>query len=169
MREVRLLCKKIVSYFLIISKQSEGGQGLGVSQELLSLIQGIAHYSRRIVGIGINATVHSKERLKLFIDSISKSTSVEGIRDAKVSPVQLKAMVSARADHCSACAKPIQDECYEIDGRPMHIACAGCPRCHRRNAFTIDDPKAAGDYQDVQRCKNLSISLAKFVEICRAT
>ena len=44
-REAKLLCKKIVAFFTLLTKTQETGvRKLGVTQELLSLVTGLAHY-----------------------------------------------------------------------------------------------------------------------------
>src|SRR6195952_2724431 len=51
-REAKLLCKKIVSFFQLLSEsQTAGRQRLGVTQELLSLVTGLAHYLKLLIRI----------------------------------------------------------------------------------------------------------------------
>jgi hypothetical protein len=51
-REAKLLCKKIVSFFSLLSKtQDPTARKLGVTQELLSLVTGLAHYLKLLIRI----------------------------------------------------------------------------------------------------------------------
>lgn len=62
-REAKLLCKKIVAFFSLLSKtQDTGVRKLGVTQELLSLVTGLAHYLKLLIRIGLQGAlklVHS--------------------------------------------------------------------------------------------------------------
>src|SRR5690606_916249 len=57
-REAKLLCKKIVSFFSLLSKTQETGvRKLGVTQELLSLVTGLAHYLKLLIRISLQGAL----------------------------------------------------------------------------------------------------------------
>jgi hypothetical protein len=57
-REAKLLCKKIVAFFSLLSKTQETGvRKLGVTQELLSLVTGLAHYLKLLIRITLQGAL----------------------------------------------------------------------------------------------------------------
>jgi hypothetical protein len=53
-----MLCKKIVSFFSLLSQSQEtGSHKLGITQELLSLITGLAHYLKILIRIALTAAL----------------------------------------------------------------------------------------------------------------
>jgi len=79
MREAKLLCKNIVAIFTLISRAQKAGVGvrkLGVTQELLSMITGLAHYLKLLVRKCLQATFRlegqkpATEALTQFLDWI---------------------------------------------------------------------------------------------------
>jgi hypothetical protein len=63
-REAKLLCKKIVAFFRLISDTQDGGvRKLGVTQELLSLVTGLAHYLKLLIRISLQGSLRLVRRL----------------------------------------------------------------------------------------------------------
>ena len=57
-REATLLCQKIVAFFTLLSKTQETGvRKLGVTQELLSLVTGLAHYLKLLLRITLQGAL----------------------------------------------------------------------------------------------------------------
>lgn len=53
-----MLCKKIVAFFSLLSKTQETGvRKLGVTQELLSLVTGLAHYLKLLIRITLQGSL----------------------------------------------------------------------------------------------------------------
>ena len=53
-----MLCKKIVAFFSLLSKTQETGvRKLGVTQELLSLVTGLAHYLKLLIRISLQGAL----------------------------------------------------------------------------------------------------------------
>jgi hypothetical protein len=76
-REAKLLCKKIVAFFSLLSKtQDGGGRKLGVTQDLLTLVTGLAHYLKLLIRICLQGALRiEKERqvsdgLYRFLDDL---------------------------------------------------------------------------------------------------
>ena len=140
-RESKLLCKKIVAFFSLLSKTQETGvRKLGVTQELLSLVTGLAHYLKLLIRIGLQGALKvERERktsqgLQLFLDELS---TFNEIKEKEMTGLDLAEGTSGLADQssdcCSGCAKPIDDECVIYRGRrwhvkPPHLACFACNR-----------------------------------------
>src|ERR1700712_3000316 len=77
-REAKLLCKKIVSFFQLLSESSDAGvRRLGVTQELLSLVTGLAHYLKLLIRICLQGALKleretgSGDGLSRFLNQIN--------------------------------------------------------------------------------------------------
>ncbi|OAP63252.1 hypothetical protein AYL99_02479 [Fonsecaea erecta] len=140
-REAKLLCKKVVAFFTLLSKTQETGvRKLGVTQELLSLVTGLAHYLKLLIRIGLQGALKlerekgSPEGLHAFLDELA---DLETIKEQEMKSLDLQESVaglaSQESDCCSACMDPIDDECVMIYGRrwhakPRHLTCSVCQR-----------------------------------------
>ena len=57
-KEAKLLCRKIVNFFSLLSRTYEvGKQRLGITQELLSLVTGLAHYLKILIRLALTASL----------------------------------------------------------------------------------------------------------------
>ncbi|EXJ78027.1 hypothetical protein A1O3_09187 [Capronia epimyces CBS 606.96] len=140
-REAKLLCKKVVAFFTLLSKTQETGvRKLGVTQELLSLVTGLAHYLKLLIRIGLQGALKlerergSPEGLHAFLDELA---DLETIKEQEMKSLDLAESVaglaSQESDCCAACLEPIDDECVMIYGRrwhakPPHLTCSVCQR-----------------------------------------
>ena len=58
-RESRMLCRKLVDLFTLLSRTQETGarrMGMGMAQELLALVTGLAHYLKILIPIALTGT-----------------------------------------------------------------------------------------------------------------
>lgn len=140
-REAKLLCKKVVAFFTLLSKTQETGvRKLGVTQELLSLVTGLAHYLKLLIRIGLQGALKlerergSAEGLHAFLDELA---DLETIKEQEMKSLDLSESVaglaSQESDCCASCLDPIDDECVMFYGRrwhakPPHLLCSVCQR-----------------------------------------
>lgn len=140
-REAKLLCKKVVAFFTLLSKTQETGvRKLGVTQELLSLVTGLAHYLKLLIRIGLQGALKlerergSPEGLHAFLDELA---DLETIKEQEMKSLDLSESVaglaSQESDCCASCLDPIDDECVMFYGRrwhakPPHLLCSVCQR-----------------------------------------
>lgn len=144
-REAKLLCKKVVAFFqLLAESQDTGVRRLGVTQDLLSLVTGLAHYLKLMIRICLSGALKlerdtsSAEGLEVFLTDIGKlddRLDAESQRDSNT-----EAYVDRTADTCCICNKAVEDKCYRRDGRVLHTQCLACVRCGKDCS---DDPGAA--------------------------
>jgi uncharacterized CHY-type Zn-finger protein len=141
-REAKLLCKKIVAFFSLLSKTQETGvRKLGVTQELLSLVTGLAHYLKLLIRIGLQGALklererHTVEALFGFLGHLENS--LQGLKASEEGPPDLMVGVAALADQfsdcCTACKDPIDDACIILDDKrwhikPPHLVCGSCQK-----------------------------------------
>ena len=140
-REAKLLCKKIVAFFTLLSKTQETGvRKLGVTQELLSLVTGLAHYLKLLIRIGLQGALKlerenmSADGLHAFLDELA---DLETIKEQELKSLDLNdentGLANQESDCCINCREPIDDECVIIGERrwhvkPPHLTCSVCAR-----------------------------------------
>ena len=57
-REARMLCKKIVNFFMLLSHTHEtGARKMSITQDLLSLVTGLAHYLKILIRIALTGSL----------------------------------------------------------------------------------------------------------------
>jgi len=140
-REAKLLCKKVVAFFTLLSRTQETGvRKLGVTQELLSLVTGLAHYLKLLIRIGLQGALKLErekgtvEGLNAFLDELA---DLETIKEHEMKSLDLNESTAGLAhqesDCCAFCNEPIDDECVMIYGKrwhvkPSHLNCSSCAR-----------------------------------------
>lgn len=114
---------------------------LGVTQELLSLVTGLAHYLKLLIRIGLQGALklerekHTSEGLFRFLNHLENS--LQSLKTSEEGPPDLMAGVAALADQfsdcCPACKEPIDDACITRDDKrwhikPPHLICSSCQK-----------------------------------------
>ncbi|CAO1629926.1 unnamed protein product [Parajaminaea phylloscopi] len=84
-REARMLCKKIVNFFSLLSHTQEtGARRMGITQELLSLVTGLAHYLKILIRITLTGALKlgrdhdNQEAITRFLDQLAYLAAVTG-------------------------------------------------------------------------------------------
>lgn len=150
-REAKLLCKKIVAFFSLLSKtQDNEARKLGVTQELLSLVTGLAHYLKLLIRICLQGALRLEREdqnslgLNQFLDDLhdfDASKTDEGVLQAAMADVRLSAKDS---DQCTLCRRAIEDECAKNGSSRWHLTCVGCSRCGRELGRTLAEARFNG-------------------------
>ncbi|KAJ4295702.1 Rho-type GTPase activating protein Rga1 [Collariella sp. IMI 366227] len=150
-REAKLLCKKIVAFFSLLSKtQDKAARKPGVTQDLLTLVTGLAHYLKLLIRICLQGALRiEKERNTAdgvfnFLDDLG---DIENLKtdDNSTTTLQLTSGMSRLSAHdsdqCSSCRKPIEDECAKNGERRWHLGCANCSKCGKELGRTLQDAR----------------------------
>ncbi|KAF2860835.1 RhoGAP-domain-containing protein [Piedraia hortae CBS 480.64] len=137
-REAKLLCKKVVSFFqLLVESQDTGVRRVGVTQELLSLVTGLAHYLKLMIRICLSGALKleretgSPEGLRRFLEDIAKldeRLAAEAQRDSKA---DAETYVDKLADNCAVCRKAVEDKCFRRENCVLHTTCLQCYKCSK--------------------------------------
>lgn len=138
-REAKLLCKKVVSFFSLLSKaQDSAGRKPGVTQELLTLVTGLAHYLKLLIRICLKGALRtekergSSECLYHFLDDLSDLEAARAEDSTAVAlhmSTGMSHIATSDSDQCVVCRKPVEDECLRNGDRRWHIACTKCSHC----------------------------------------
>lgn len=144
-REAKLLCKKVVAFFqLLAESQDTGVRRLGVTQELLSLVTGLAHYLKLMIRICLSGALKleretgSAEGLEIFLHDISQLDARLDADSKRDSRADAEAYVDKTADRCMVCSKPVEDKCYRCAERVLHIPCLACAKCGKELSNNLD-------------------------------
>ncbi|KAL1837436.1 hypothetical protein VTJ49DRAFT_3788 [Mycothermus thermophilus] len=150
-REAKLLCKKIVAFFSLLSKtQDKATRKPGVTQDLLTLVTGLAHYLKLLIRICLQGALriekerNNEEALFRFLDDLGDLETLKA-DDNSTTTLQLTSGMSRLSAHdsdqCTLCRKPIEDECAKVDDKRWHLACTGCTRCGRELGRSLQDAR----------------------------
>ena len=132
-REAKMLCKKIISFFQLLSKTQEVGvRKLGITQELLSLVTGLAHYLKLLIRISLTGSLKlERERGNTTVvnDYLRRLGSIN--RESEPSlPVVPEAAPSSQGI-CHACGKTLEEECVRTGDIRIHLSCLRCKHCNK--------------------------------------
>ncbi|KAM3086822.1 Rho-type GTPase activating protein Rga1 [Clarireedia jacksonii] len=198
-REAKLLCKKIVAFFSLLSKTQETGvRKLGVTQELLALVTGLAHYLKLLIRICLQGALKVEreqkdpEGLHQFLNDLGDMDSVKNDNRSLEATTGTPGLSAANSDSCIACHKPIEDECARLEERRWHLACLKCSNCERELSNDVQDVRfndeearmyckdcaeqsssVLSGFEKVSRLQQyvflLRVALARLLEILRTT
>ncbi|KAM5356173.1 hypothetical protein ACJ41O_002819 [Fusarium nematophilum] len=147
-REAKLLCKKIVSFFSLLSKtQDNGARKLGVTQELLSLVTGLAHYLKLLIRICLQGALRlereagASEGLYQFLDDLNDLDAVKNDNGQLQVTASGSRLSANDSDHCALCHRSVEDECAKNGEMRWHLNCAKCTRCGRDLGRSLQDAR----------------------------
>ncbi|TVY87304.1 Rho-type GTPase-activating protein, partial [Lachnellula willkommii] len=145
-REAKLLCKKIVSFFSLLSKTQETGvRKLGVTQELLALVTGLAHYLKLLIRICLQGSLRvereqkNSDGLYQFLDELNDLEAIKNDERSLEDITGTSGLSGSQSDCCMSCKLPIEDECTRREEQRCHLACLRCTNCAREMAQNIED------------------------------
>ncbi|KAI0817476.1 rho-type GTPase-activating protein 1 [Xylaria sp. FL0064] len=151
-REAKLLCKKIVSFFSLLSKTQEPNiRKIGVTQELLSLVTGLAHYLKLLIRICLQGTLKlereqdSSDGLFQFLGDLGVLESMKSDDDSLQITLGMSGLSANDSDQCTLCRKPIEDECALSGDKRWHLTCVSCTQCGRELGKTLDQARLHRD------------------------
>ncbi|KAF9133333.1 hypothetical protein BGW39_010037 [Mortierella sp. 14UC] len=160
-REAKMLCKKIVNFFSLLSHTQESGvRRLGMTQELLSLVTGLAHYLKILIRIALTCALklerqyHSTTVIARFLNKLMELAN----KDKCLQDLHGKGSIDAEvtSDLCLSCRITIEDECFTFDHHHRwHPKCLVCSGCTKPLASVYYDASFDADRGSVycQQCK----------------
>ncbi|KAG9232717.1 hypothetical protein BJ875DRAFT_513853 [Amylocarpus encephaloides] len=198
-REAKLLCKKIVAFFSLLSKTQETGvRKLGVTQELLALVTGLAHYLKLLIRICLQGALKvereqkNPEGLHLFLDDLGDMEAIKNDDRSLEATTGTPGLAALSSDQCTTCKRPIEDECARLGERRWHLVCLTCTNCSRELRQNMTEvrwsendqriycsscesraPGSIGGFERVTRLQQyvflLRVALARLLEILRSS
>ncbi|EOA88695.1 uncharacterized protein SETTUDRAFT_159890 [Exserohilum turcica Et28A] len=154
-RESKLLCKKVVAFFALLTQsQGTGVRRLGVTQELLSLVTGLAHYLKLLIRICLQGALKLERETRSSIGLTNFLTQVNSL-DARLEDEAQRdqAAESARlvprwADACPICDAQVEEKCLHLNDMSFNYSCMICRACNAdlrhdtRNAYWVQSKRS---------------------------
>jgi hypothetical protein len=135
-REAKLLCKKVVAFFsLLTQSQGTGVRRLGVTQELLSLVTGLAHYLKLLIRICLQGALkleretRSANGLTHFLAQVNALDGRLEEEAARDQGAEAALLIPRWADSCPICDVQVEDKCLRINGMSLNYGCIVCRGC----------------------------------------
>lgn len=132
-----------MAFFSLLSKtQQTGVRKLGVTQELLSLVTGLAHYLKLLIRIGLQGSLkleraeNTPDGLFRFLEHLEGHLHELKASEEQQSPdlaIGASNLADQYSDCCTACKEPIDDACVLLDDKrwhikPPHLICSSCQK-----------------------------------------
>lgn len=167
-REARMLCKKIVNFFSLLSHSQEmGAQRMHITQELLSLVTGLAHYLKILIRISLTGALRLDQEygvpaaLESFLARLDELVTLQGGDTDTVHGYTSLPHVTIptydtenASDLCVVCGKTVEDECARVGVTlRWHWSCVRCLVC-QRTVFRPDN----GVLRDEQTSQAVPVS-----------
>jgi hypothetical protein len=106
-----------------------------VTQELLSLVTGLAHYLKLLIRICLQGALKLEREtgrsdgLNGFLEKIN-TLDEKLVQDEVHDPIaDSQQYVHRTSDACPVCEKPVEDRCARKGDRVYHYTCLICSRC----------------------------------------
>ena len=140
-----------MAFFSLLSKtQDRAARKPGVTQELLTLVTGLAHYLKLLIRICLQGALRiEKERntsdgLYHFLDDLGDLEALK-VEDNSTTTLQLTSGTSRLSAHdsdqCIHCRKPIEDACAKNGDKRWHLACVNCSPCGKELGRSLHDAR----------------------------
>lgn len=141
-REARELSRKTVDFFALLSQTQESGlRRIGITQELLALITGLANNLKSLIRIGLKSALKLEQKHSVT-DAISVYLKqlVESNQRPKHPQFDssLSSSMDFKTDLCYRCNKTIEESCIKMKRYRWHEDCFACTRCDENLADNMD-------------------------------
>ncbi|KAJ2880919.1 Rho-type GTPase activating protein Rga1 [Coemansia asiatica] len=131
-REPKLLCKKIVSFFSVLS-HTQGNESNGLTQELLSLVTSLAHYLKVLTRVALKGALKAQTEykcpssIKALLSKLTETSDRQKWAMFRLSYQE----TDIASDLCTACHTAVETECIEHMRRRKrwHLYCFVCSQC----------------------------------------
>ncbi|KAJ1815177.1 Rho-type GTPase activating protein Rga1, partial [Coemansia sp. RSA 2598] len=131
-REPKLLCKKIVSFFSVLS-HTQSNESNGLTQELLSLVTSLAHYLKVLTRVALKGALKAQTEykcpssIKALLSKLTETSDRQKWAMFRLSYQE----TDITSDLCTACHTAVETECIEHMRRRKrwHLYCFVCSKC----------------------------------------
>lgn len=149
-----------MQFFSLLSKtQDKNVHELGVTQELLSLVTGLAHYLKLLIRICLQGALRiekeqtNSDGLYTFLEDLGNLETLK-VEDGSLQITAAMSRLAANeSDQCVHCRKPVEDECAKNGEKRWHIACVTCTRCGKELGRNLTEARL-NVYEQKVFCNN---------------
>ncbi|KAJ2461685.1 Rho-type GTPase activating protein Rga1 [Coemansia sp. RSA 2424] len=132
-REPKLLCKKIVSFFSVLS-HTQSNESNGLTQELLSLVTSLAHYLKVLTRVALKGALKAQTEykcpssIKALLSKLTETSDRQKWALFRLSYQE----TDITSDLCTSCHGAVETECIEHMRRRKrwHLYCFMCGTCN---------------------------------------
>jgi hypothetical protein len=129
-RESGMLCKKVSNFFSLLSHTQESGlRKIGITQDLLSLVTGLAHYLKVLIRIGLTGALRLEKKNDTKSVAISRFLSQLMELANKKRQYLHEADYTISSDLCHFCKMACEDACFRFKAYLWHDKCFACSKC----------------------------------------
>lgn len=126
-----------MAFFALLSNNRDGlSKRVGVTQDLLTLVTGLAHYLKLLIRIGLQGALKFEREassingLVAFLDELADMTYVSEESSLESNATLLR-LAQSQLNVCPECQAPIDEQCLRIGGLRWHLNHLHCSMCHR--------------------------------------
>lgn len=137
-----------MQFFSLLSKtQDKNAHKLGVTQELLSLVTGLAHYLKLLIRICLQGALRieteptNSDGLYTFLDDLGNLDTLKSEDGSLQITAAMSRLAANESDQCVLCRKPVEDECARNDEKRWHITCVTCTRCGKELGRSLTEAR----------------------------
>lgn len=141
-KEPKLLSKKIVNFFSLLSHTQDTGvrQYGTVTQELLSLVTGLAQYLKILIRVALAGALKlerkygSKTSIGDFLNKLVELGQREMDADVQALKFDQKFKLTdldVKSDLCVKCRTSVEDACIRFHTMHWHTKCFYCSKCQK--------------------------------------
>ncbi|KAI8084623.1 uncharacterized protein BX664DRAFT_337422 [Halteromyces radiatus] len=128
-REARMLCKKVTNFFALLSHTQVGGlRRIGITQDLLSLVTGLAQYLKVLIRLGLTGALKLENANDVKSAAISRFLS-QLVKLANGRQHNDLSEYSVSSDLCQTCRSVCDNQCYRFQSYRWHDHCFACSQC----------------------------------------
>ncbi|CAO3696292.1 unnamed protein product [Rhizopus stolonifer] len=132
-REAKMLCKNIINFFSLLSRTCDTEmKKLGITQELLSLVTGLAHYLKILIRLTLSAALCLELAVGTPVAITQLLARLMEIPGKERHSRDSQRLIQAKnTDYCQECKNIIEDQCMRHSDDRWHIACFNCKQCNQ--------------------------------------
>ncbi|OMJ22849.1 Rho-type GTPase-activating protein 1 [Smittium culicis] len=133
-REPKLLCKKIVGFFSVLSNTQTKSDSSGLTQELLTLVTSLAHYLKVLIRVALKGSLKAEieyswdNSTQRLLNKLSETSDRHKWGLFRISYQE----TDVSSDLCATCSLTVETECIEYIRirKRWHLDCFTCSNCN---------------------------------------
>ena len=172
--------KKVIQFFGLLTKTQETGvRKLGVTQELLSLVTGLAHYLKLLIRISLQGALklereqQNAQGLNQFLEALGDLEPLKKLEEAQNLNDGVSDLVGEHSDLCYHCQERVEESCAKagiLTWHTRHLQCGYCQRLvgdEIETTYWVETEQRVVCQQDCQERRPLKSSLVRFESVSR--
>ncbi|KAI9301010.1 hypothetical protein BJ944DRAFT_272121, partial [Cunninghamella echinulata] len=127
--EARMLCKKVTSFFSLLSHSQVGGlKRIGGTEDLVSSVTGLAQYLKVLIRLGLTSSLKLENTNNLNSGTIFKFLS-QLVKVANIRQYYDLSEYTVTSDICHSCQDVCETQSYYYGTLRWHDKCFACSQC----------------------------------------